>query len=330
MPVFGQDESNILNLLTLIELDIDPDSEPDAGVCFDCIVTLEGFFQFKEQCHVNDDLIKSLPPEKVDDSDGPDEEEVVMPRAMPTYESSEEEGLVKDFDEITAPSKVTSGAYKPGVKRAKSKVAKFRKSRSALQFDQDELEKISKGLSIAELDRVQVIQDSYPDYFHFERRARSVYFTLVYYGERYNSATYNDNYTLWQCANRRRFDCPARVYVTNDYTEFERRFEHTHGEVIDNEQNDLYTPKQALPEVFKMCRQLIIRRKAKTRRDVLRKKMKRNVEIKEWQRNVQPQKKAAKKQAQNDNDSLVKVSSEEGEENELIEMLEYDDGNSSD
>lgn len=331
VPIFGRDETNILNLLTLIELDVDLDSEPEAAVCFDCIVTLEGFFQFKEQCHVNDDLIKSLPPEK---DDGSDEEclgdnEVVKPTARTTYESSEEEGLVKDFDETVTPSKASTVRSKPDAKRAKLEVAQPGHSRKALQFKPDELEKIAQDLSIAELDKLQALQDSYPDYFHFERGARSNYYTLVYYGERYNSATYNATHTLWQCANRRRFQCPARVYVTNDYTEFERRLEHTHGDVIEKEQYDLFTPKQALPEIFKLCRQYIIRRKAKTRRQVLRNKIRRDAEFKKRQQDAASERQVTEGQVY-DNDSLLRVLGEGGDENELVEMVDYDESDDSD
>lgn len=322
VSIFGEDETNILNLLTLIELDIDLDNEPEACVCFDCIVTLEGFFQFKEQCHVNDEFIKSVPPEKVDDDDDDGSDDDDEPAVLPTsYDSSEEEGLVKDFDEIpTAPSKSTTVSSDGG--RSKPEV----KPRIKATYAPEELEKVVQDFSFSELDKVQVLQDSYPDYFHFERGKRSTYYTLVYYGERYNSPVFNDTYTYWQCANRRRFQCPARVYVTHDYTDFERQFEHTHGEVIDTEENDLFTPKQALPQVFKLCKEYIIRRKAKGRRVVL----KRREAAEAKKKRVQIPEEVIIEEQVYDNESLIRVLNEGGEvEGERAIIAEYYVGDSS-
>uniref|UniRef100_A0A8D8DSM5 (northern house mosquito) hypothetical protein n=1 Tax=Culex pipiens TaxID=7175 RepID=A0A8D8DSM5_CULPI len=197
VPIFGKEEANVINLLMLIELDIDPDQERDAIVCFDCIVTLEGFFQFKEQCHENDEYLKTLPPKASVDSEAVDEA-----RMQCDFLDSEEEGLVEDYyglEESTLKRKAPGGRSQKGAKRLKSAV-----------LDPDEVErdcvkfKIRKcpsdGPTLADL---QVLRDSYPDYFYFEKGPRSLYFTLVYYGERFNSATYSERYTYYKCIYRR-------------------------------------------------------------------------------------------------------------------------------
>ncbi|XP_001844616.2 uncharacterized protein LOC6034276 [Culex quinquefasciatus] len=341
VPIFGQDEANVINLLLLIELDIDADNEPDAGVCFDCIVTLEGFYQFKEQCHTNDDFLKGLPTR--DSADGSEDEgthyecledEPVVAK----YESSDEEGLVKDYDLIEALSPVKSkdslDEGKPDVKRIKVEPTNPGRSRRppvARDFEQDELEKIGQQLNISALDKLQVLRDSYPDFFHFERGKRSVYFTLVFYGERYNSAIYCDAYTVWQCANRRRFQCPAQVSATNDYTEFERRFEHTHGEVVEKEPSDRFTPKQALPEVFKLCRQNVMKRKAKGRLAHMERKMKHEEEATNLRRNGVEEAVVEQEQVTQvyDNNSLLRVLRDGDSDGQEDEFVEYDSSDSA-
>ncbi|KAL1403964.1 hypothetical protein pipiens_005496 [Culex pipiens pipiens] len=322
VPIFGQDEANVINLLLLIELDIDADNEPDAGVCFDCIVTLEGFYQFKEQCHTNDDFLKGLPTK--DSADGSEDEgthyecledEPVVAK----YESSDEEGLVKDYDLIEALSPVKSkdslDEGKPDL--AISNRTSWKRSASSSTF--------------TALDKLQVLRDSYPDFFHFERGKRSVYFTLVFYGERYNSAIYCDAYTVWQCANRRRFQCPAQVSATNDYTEFERRFEHTHGEVVEKEPSDRFTPKQALPEVFKLCRQNVMKRKAKGRLAQMERKMKLEEEATNLRRNGVEEAVVEQEQVTQvyDNNSLLRVLRDGDSDGQEDEFVEYDSSDSA-
>lgn len=296
VSIFGNDEENVINLLMLIELDIDPDNEPNAGICFDCIVTLEGFFQFKEQCHVNDEFIKTIPPNDSEGvSAGSDEDDDEFPihceylvedsravkPAANRYDDSEEEGLVEDIESYEPPktpkwkSSPSPDAKRPklgNVKLDPVESTKPVRTRKPFVMDQKEMEKASKEFNISALERMQVMQNSYPDYFHFEKGKRSVYYTLVFYGEKFNSAIFGDRFTIWQCANRRRFQCLAQVCVTNDYTDFERRYEHTHGEVKETEVYDLYTPKQALPEVFKVCRQSVIKRKARGKAFIEKKK----------------------------------------------------------
>lgn len=98
-----------------------------------------------------------------------------------------------------------------------------------------------------------VLAKSYPDYFHFEKSPRSVNYTLVFFGERFNSARYGINYTYWQCAHRRKYKCDAMLRTTNDYTAFERRFHHTHKEITVKE-SVIFTPHEALPHIFKITR----------------------------------------------------------------------------
>ncbi|XP_053687834.1 uncharacterized protein LOC128737255 [Sabethes cyaneus] len=98
-----------------------------------------------------------------------------------------------------------------------------------------------------------VLAESYPDYFHFEKNPRSVNYTLVFFGERFNSARYGVNYTYWQCAHRTRYRCSAVLRTTNDYTAFERTQHHTHGEVT-VKKKIVFTPREALPDIFKITR----------------------------------------------------------------------------
>lgn len=106
------------------------------------------------------------------------------------------------------------------------------------------------------LEEMLVLQDSYPDYFFFEKGPRSIYFTLVYYGERFHSALFTERYTYWQCRHRRKYRCPAQVCVTNDYKTLERRYEHSHPELPDKE-GQAFTPMEALPELFEACRKIV-------------------------------------------------------------------------
>lgn len=135
-----------------------------------------------------------------------------------------------------SPVKVTPVEEKP--KRQKSEPPKIRKPSA---------------------NELQPLKDSYPDYFHFEKGPRSLYFTLVYYGERFNSAIYGGSQTYWQCAYKRKFHCPAVVHVSNDYTRFQRRFEHTHDDQQEKASElELFTPRQALPAVFRICWQKLM------------------------------------------------------------------------
>ncbi|XP_053687649.1 uncharacterized protein LOC128737109 [Sabethes cyaneus] len=113
-----------------------------------------------------------------------------------------------------------------------------------------------RGMS---LDEMLVLADSYPDFFHFEKGQRSVYYTLVFYGERYNSALFTRHHTYWQCYHRRKYNCKATVCATNDYRHFERRHSHTHGD-LPEKTGTVRAPLEVLPEIFKVCRNFIERR----------------------------------------------------------------------
>lgn len=314
VPVFGKDEVNMIQLLMLIELDIDPDQEPDAILCFDCVVTLEGFFQFKEQCHENDEYLKTLPVEDcVEASDviEVDTDFLVEVDLSRNTVDSEEEGLVEDYDfheqtpspekpvPVKSPEKQTprpkrqklDNGSSSKIPELKQVVARDKANKIVLKpvnvkrydtpavLDPNEIERecaelnIRKremeGPSIAEL---QVLRDSYPDYFYFEKGPRSLYFTLVFYGERFHSATYSDRYTYWKCIHKRKFRCKALVVCTNDYAEFERRYEHSHGELEEKEGLVQYTPRQALPALFQICRWFVEQRHARRRKQLLERK----------------------------------------------------------
>lgn len=287
VPIFGNDESNVDNLLMLIELNIDPELEPDAVVCYECIVTLEGFFQFKEQCHVNDEYIKTLPPEdSVEVSDASEQEDVepesdydlleVEETHVDTDLDSEEEGRVEyidSYEPLPKPKRKApiesqldirqSFRDQKATEKAQSSLEKVvQKSEQPAQKRQ-KLDPPKAAIGEPNDNELPKLRDSYPDWFHFEKSPRSLYFTLVYYGERFNSAVYGPTYTYWQCAYKRKFRCPALVHAANDYVRFERRFEHSHPEQKTTADQELFTAKRALPEIIKICWQKMAEKKVR-------------------------------------------------------------------
>ncbi|XP_062558814.1 uncharacterized protein LOC134223643 [Armigeres subalbatus] len=261
VPVFA--EGSLLDdLLKLIEIKINPDDESNAVVCYDCVVTLEGFHQFKEQCHVNDEFVKTIPPKADDEALSAEEEDDQDDRSAVDdddeqdieeedhLELSEEEEV---FHELPASRKSPRSKKKPAPK--KSPVGKSGKTKTKTKSPKKAKDEDNKP-GKQSLDEMQVIQESYPDFFYFEKGSRSVYYTMVYYGERYNSALFSERSTYWQCTNRRRYSCPARVKVTNDYKHFERHFEHTH-EQLPEKNGQAFTPHEALPEIFKICKRIV-------------------------------------------------------------------------
>lgn len=303
VQLFGQeDEVNLMSLLKVIELDIDPKAEPDAVVCYDCIVTLEGFQQFKEQCHTNDEYLKTLPPK--DSAEGSevsevDELEIIdgdylleeEEELEPQIENSEEEGRVEEdddswYEEPPPKRKASMESFK--VKRLKTtnygrpespadpldvkQSGRVRKPTPKVQAStKTAVQKIIEKPKRKKLEPIELpepapedlppLKDSYPDYFHFEKGPRSLYYTLVFYGERFNSAIYSPNQTYWQCAYKRKFQCPAVVTVSNDYVDFERRYKHSHAEQRESGEFELFTPRQALPEVFRIAWQKLTEKK---------------------------------------------------------------------
>ncbi|XP_055533966.1 uncharacterized protein LOC129723654 [Wyeomyia smithii] len=99
-----------------------------------------------------------------------------------------------------------------------------------------------------------VLAESYPEYFYFEKGSRSVYYTLVFFGERFNSARYGVNYTYWQCSNRKKYRCEAMLVTSNDYTAFERRYYHTHDQISLKYGRTIFQPREVLPQLFKITR----------------------------------------------------------------------------
>ncbi|XP_039451764.1 uncharacterized protein LOC120430716 [Culex pipiens pallens] len=303
VAIFGQqEEANLLNLLKLIDLDIDHEVEPEAVLCYDCIVTLEGFHQFKEQCHTNDEFLRTLPPrdsdegsEEVSEVDEQEEPDYLQEDDVARIVDSEEEGRVEDDDLYEQPVPKKRGLKetptsakrlktseepldvrqsgrirKPTAKALASPIRKTVPPRitqtKAAPLEAKPKRRKPEPIKIREptADELHPLKDSYPDYFHFEKSPRSLYFTLVYYGERFNSAIYGASQTYWQCAYKRKFRCTAVVHVSNDYTHFERRFEHTHGEQREKESElELFTPRQALPAVFRICWQKLMEKKAR-------------------------------------------------------------------
>lgn len=289
VPIFGKEEVNVVNLLMLIELDIDPDLEADAVVCFDCIVTLEGFFQFKEQCHENDEFLKTHQPEdSAEGSEASDGDEGGEPSGGADIVSNEEEQVVEtseaSHEEWPKPKrKLTVPAENPNFKRRR--IAGVHPPRQDIglkrvvrvdsppNLDPVAVERRPRGGPT--LDEMQVLQDSYPEYFYFEKGLRTQYFTLVYHGERYNSANFSERFTYWKCIHRKKHNCKALLVACNSYLEFERRHEHSHGEVKPDDLGPVmeYTPRQALPEVFKICRTIFTRQQGRRRKALSDKKI---------------------------------------------------------
>ncbi|XP_053685869.1 uncharacterized protein LOC128735408 [Sabethes cyaneus] len=116
--------------------------------------------------------------------------------------------------------------------------------------------------SVPEMEKMLVLADSYPESFHFEKGPRQTYFTMIYKGERYNTPFFTPRTTYWRCANKRRFACPALVSVSNDYLTFERRYDHSHEQQPEKEEN-VYTPKEeALPLIFEACRRIVYKKRS--------------------------------------------------------------------
>ncbi|XP_065091834.1 uncharacterized protein LOC135712728 [Ochlerotatus camptorhynchus] len=273
VPVFAN--GNILeNLLHLIEMQIDPDDEPDAVVCYDCVVTLEGFHQFKEQCHVNDEFVKTVPPKlecsasSAEMEEEEDEEDNREGGVLEENELEEEDRLeLSEAEEVfqerprrsvkfnKKKSPVKSPKKRPIQKPVKQRIVRA----STSKREEKQAERSHKKAS---LDELQVLAESYPDFFYFEKGPRSIYYTIVFYGERFNSALFTERSTYWQCIHRRKYQCPAQVWVTNDYKTFERRYEHTHGQLPEKE-GQAFTPHEALPVMFQICKRIVQQKRAK-------------------------------------------------------------------
>lgn len=122
-------------------------------------------------------------------------------------------------------------------------------------IEENEILKIPRG-ACKTLDEMLVLADSYPNFFHFEKGPRSIHYTLVFYGERYNSTSFTRFYTYWHCYHRQKYKCKATICATNDYKYFERKHTHTHGN-LPEKTGTVLTPREALPEIFEVCRKLI-------------------------------------------------------------------------
>ncbi|XP_053688453.1 uncharacterized protein LOC128737771 [Sabethes cyaneus] len=274
VPVFDENNS-IGHLLQLIEIKVNSSVEPDAVVCYDCVVTLEGFFQFKEQCHVNDEFVKNIPVEE--ELSAYSDEELQEENSDGNRDEEDEES--ETIDPADDPEDSQSSEYIQS-KRKASVSATPNKAKKLKPLDANDLEEIekecavynvpSKSTSLPQVEEMLVLAESYPDFFYFEKCHRSTYFSMIFYGERYNSALFTERYTYWQCSHRKKYRCPAQVCVTNDYQTFERRYDHSHKDIKDKE-GTLYTPLQALPEIFDTCREVVVRKRAQRRKKLLEK-----------------------------------------------------------
>lgn len=253
-------------------------------MCFDCIVTLEAFLQFKDQCHVNNHYLKTVPSkndaeeseasgeEEEEDEDEEDEDEDAMDCDFLDEDDadgsetidSEEEGLVAELEPPRSPVKRTLSLSPMKMTEIDPlDITKcLRKQTAKPECSQKKTVDVPKKpvLEIPKLpelpepteEDLPKLQDSYPDYFHFEKGKKSRYFDLVYHGKRFNSAIYGTCNTIWQCAHRRKYRCSAVLQVSKDYTNFEPRNEHTHGNLKTKGESELFTPQQALPIMFRI------------------------------------------------------------------------------
>ncbi|XP_055595262.1 uncharacterized protein LOC129745909 [Uranotaenia lowii] len=320
VPVFDND-SVLIELLRLVDIQIERRQEPDAVVCFDCVVTLEGFDQFKSQCHVSDELLKSIPPREESSGEGSEEEDLDCDYLIEHNTSDTNEGVIEEelLEEIPVNQNIRKSPVKkkakalpelPRAKKAKTmtkdddstdddwfkplnpktdpktnKVFLTEEDKTELyskihefvdNLNEEEFEAECEAMNVSKrttsgpsVDELQVLRKSYPKNLHFEKCTRSKHFTLVYYGERFHGALFTDRYTYWQCYGRRKHRCPAQVVVLNDYQQIERRYEHTHDELTCAE-GKIYSPRQALPELFKACREVVIGKRMRRRKEVLK------------------------------------------------------------
>lgn len=294
VSLFEDQSGALLDLLKLIELDIDAKAEPNAVICYECVVTLEGFLQFKEQCHTNDEFLKTVPAapegEEEDDDDveyleedspaqvglDDDEEEENDVVEVLHADSEPEEGLVTEESEIIASPKAKKAKVVAKSQEMKPSPQPHKRSDSVPKLDIEEIDRQCKEHNIKanrhsegpKLDDLQVLKDSYPDYFYFEKGPRSQYFKLVFYGEKFHISNFTERYTYWVCVHRKKRRCPAQVCVRNDYTDFERRYNHNHGQLKEKD-DKAYTPHQALPELFKICREKVQHKTALRRKKIL-------------------------------------------------------------
>ncbi|XP_058463527.1 uncharacterized protein LOC131437890 [Malaya genurostris] len=240
-------ENRVGNLIDLVDIELDRNNEPNAVICFECIATLEAFRQFKDQCHENDKYMKTLSHTTsfVEVLDEQIEDQFFDEDA----ESENESPKTTQQRPIQSPEKKSMASVNP----------KHLKDPETMEYTKPPVVKTTRNTGVPVM---PVLEDSYPDFFYFEKNARSVHFTMVFYGERYNSALYSKNKTYWQCIHRKKHHCDAQVCVSNDYKSFERRYEHSHGKLPESE-GKIFTPLRALPKIFQTCMDICIRKYAK-------------------------------------------------------------------
>lgn len=249
------EDENMPILLHLIDIQIDPDLEPGAIVCLDCIVTLEGFFQFKEQCHVNDEFVKTIIVKKSLASQWKDEEadedvEKVGQSFVEVLEIQEEDSL-----ELSEAEEAFPIIPQQSVKPLKDQTSAARPQNNCIPRNRERHteEAVQKKIST---DKLHDLGESCPDNFYFEKNTRSNNFTLVFNEERYDSALYAESSTYWQCIHRKKYQCPAQVWVKNDYKTFKQRYKHTHNK-LSVEKGETFTPQEALPEISMLSKKVI-------------------------------------------------------------------------
>ncbi|XP_058834108.1 uncharacterized protein LOC131691596 [Topomyia yanbarensis] len=249
-------ENRVENLIQLVEIELDHKTEPGAVICFECVATLESFRQFKSQCHENDKYMRTLCNKTrfVEVLEEQTDDQFFDEEAVSEHETNEV---------IKSPAKPKSSSPKKNVSNSperSSTLAKIIKPLNEHKVTKCAGPKIQP--KIIKKPEMPVLAESYPEYFYFEKGPRSVNFTLVFYGERYNSAIYCRTKTYWQCMHRKKYRCDAQVCVTNDYQFFERRREHSHSKIPEQE-GKIFMPLEALPKIFEVCYEISSRKCAK-------------------------------------------------------------------
>ncbi|XP_055527905.1 uncharacterized protein LOC129720445 [Wyeomyia smithii] len=326
VPVFD-DNNSVSHLLQLIEIEIDSTIEPNAVVCYDCVVTLEGFHQFKEQCHVNDDFVKNIPVED-EESNFSDDEQQQEHVDVSYAEDDEQSNPPDDPDYSQSSENVRTKRKASGSANLKNNA---KKPKPVQDIDMEKIEKECAAYNVPTkatkpaLEEMQVLAESYPDFFYFEKGHRSTYFSMIFYGEKYNSALYTERYTYWQCSHRKKYTCPAQVCVTNDYQTFERRYDHTHKDIRDKE-GTLYTPLQALPDIFRTCREVVLRKRAQRRKKLLEKyKRKQSNCVQSDDDSQENTVKEEDMQSENEESKMVDDSNENNDYDYVVEDLDSSD-----
>ncbi|XP_053685868.1 uncharacterized protein LOC128735407 [Sabethes cyaneus] len=258
-------DNRVEELIKLVGIEVNRKTEPKAVVCYECFTTLEEFYRFKIQCQENDKRMrnncqKSVDSKALDQNTKQDE----------TTHSGETSGNGQTNEKISN-AKVET-VVSPGNSSTQNKAVIS--SQGAADNEvlegvnmEDEYSKVTgyskiptRLIGLSALNKMLVLSESYGKFFHFVKRSRSIYYDLVFEGEHYNSALFTPRITSWQCIYRKKLNCKARICCTNDYKHFEKKRPHSHGILLPKKSGVVFQPAEALPDIFKICRQHIEKR----------------------------------------------------------------------